>query len=131
MVAVLLNVSGGWTSYRSLIHAEGTLAWPHSVHEIRETIRAVGVREVAIGQIHAMCLHIHPPRDPPFTITPHSALVSNESTRTTDRDESMFLCKRTTFYELSERDGFQRHIHPSPFHGSISKNRSLFQAYSL
>ena len=103
-------------------------AWPHSVHEILETARAVGVREVAIGQIYAMCFHIHPLRDPPFMINCHSTYVSNESARTTDRNQRRFFCKRTTSHERSEQGGFQRHIGKSPFHGSITKNSSLFQS---
>ena len=85
-------------------------AWPYSLHEIRETARAVGMGEMALGQIHAMRFHIRPPCNPSFLINRRCGLVSNESTRTTNWNQHRLLCQGTTFHELSERGGFQRHI---------------------
>ena len=59
----------------------------HGVLYLRETLRAVGMREGDIGWVHAMCLAVDHLRDPADIIWGRSGLVPNESAVTTDREQ--------------------------------------------
>lgn len=62
---------------------------PHGILELGETHWTVGVSERAIGGIHAICPSIRPLRDPAFTISGRSGLVSKEPADTTDREQGL------------------------------------------
>ena len=63
------------------------LGCPDCIHHLRETPRTVRVSLKAIGRIDAMCLSIGLLRDPTCIIRRSSDLVSNESAKTTDREQ--------------------------------------------
>jgi len=97
-------------------HADEACPRSHSLNEIRETLRAVGVSEIAIGQIHTMSLYIRPLGDPMLLTKGISGRFPNKSTRTTDRNQRGLLCKRVALCGLlSKQERFHSHIPPYPF----------------
>ena len=81
---------------------------PDCLHHLRETPRTVRVGLKTIGRIDATCLSIGLLRDPTCIIRRSSDLVSNESAKTTDREQwRLFSSKRTGLHGLSERTGYQ------------------------
>src|SRR4029077_19413841 len=97
-------------------HADEACPRSHSLNEISETLRAVGVSEIAIGQIHTMSLYIRPLGDPMLLTKGISGRFPNKSTRTTDRNQRGLLCKRVALCGLlSKQERFHSHIPPYPF----------------
>src|SRR4030066_2074357 len=63
---------------------------PDCTHDLRETLRTIGVSEGGVGRIGAMCLSICPLRHPLFASRGESCLVSNEGADTTNGDQRRY-----------------------------------------
>jgi hypothetical protein len=85
----------------------------HSIHDLSETLGAVGVSKKEMSRIRAMGLAIHALCHPALLIQDRSNLVSQAPTDTTDGQQGFFSHRRggSLMNDLSEQ-GFTSHLLP-------------------